>query len=62
MLLLIFNYRFSFVSPALPLNANKVNGKYYHDYDGDEILKGKNNFTIISSIEYNLFDIYNLLF
>ena len=44
------------------LNINKVNGKYYLVYDGDEILIGKNNFTLISSIKYNLFDIYNLLF
>jgi len=47
--LLVFNYRYPFVSSALHY-ANKVIGKYDLIFDSDEILKGKDYFTLISSI------------
>lgn len=44
------------------LNMNKINGKYYAVYDGDEIKPGKKNPTWKSSIKYNLYDLYNFVF
>ena len=41
------------------LNVNFLNGEYYLVYDGDEVLEDKFNFTLISSIKYNLSDLYN---
>ena len=44
------------------LNVNNIKGNYYLVYDGDEELLGEKNLTWKSSIKYNLYDIYNLIF
>jgi hypothetical protein len=44
------------------LDVNALNGEYYLVYDGDEAHDKEMDFTFISSIKYNLSDIYNYLF
>lgn len=44
------------------LNVNNIGGKYYLVYDGDEERLNEKNLTWKSSIKYNLYDIYNLIF
>ncbi|MCH4821567.1 hypothetical protein ML462_00140 [Gramella lutea] len=44
------------------LNVNSLNGGFYLVYDGDEGYDDEFDITIISSIKYNLSDLYNYLF